>query len=360
MILQGLEALGAAARPERFGLRGELKTSATPRCGRPWRVELRRACSDTAAVPSWDRNIESPAKRVHLVWRRSVEKPPLAWWVQANGYCVIRQPGWRQLRSGPETDESFVQGNVLPQVFNVDASELDHAVAAVGMARFYRRVYRNVDGLQREADEDAWRASVASLSLLLRELADVLAVVEPSPSNFATYGHRLRQLLLLACTDVEAAWVGTLRANGAPQSRLTTSHYVQLLPVMRLSEWALMWPAYPSLGEFRPFGCWDPARPTQSLGWYDAYNRAKHDREGALDAASLKSVLDAVAATLVMLVAQFGERDVLVGVPGLLTPTFSRRPQWAPADRYVGPTDRAGSTRNHGQIRWEPTSFVGP
>jgi hypothetical protein len=43
------------------------------------------------------------------------------------------------------------------------------------------------------------------------------------------------------------------------------------------------------------------------MPWYDAYNAAKHDRESELKTATLKFAFDAVAACIIMIVAQFGE-----------------------------------------------------
>ncbi|PZQ98337.1 MAG: hypothetical protein DI539_29490 [Flavobacterium psychrophilum] len=58
--------------------------------------------------------------------------------------------------------------------------------------------------------------------------------------------------------------------------------------------------------EWSPFRDWDVIKPTVSLVWYDAYNAVKHNRGVNRHKASLKTVIDAVAAIHVLLEAQYG------------------------------------------------------
>lgn len=100
---------------------------------------------------------------------------------------------------------------------------------------------------------------------------------------------------------------------------------------MRLAEWEVMLVHHSNWPAMRPFADWPTDAPTQTLSWYDAYNQVKHDREDKLSYASLKNVLDAMAAVVVMAWATFGELVICKeSVP--LTALFraTARPCWLP------------------------------
>ena len=88
-----------------------------------------------------------------------------------------------------------------------------------------------------------------------------------------TYGHEIRNLLILACTEIEAHWRGILNANRVKKDRYTTVDYVSLLDAMRLDKFSVNFPRYPWLRSRRPFEGWTSAAPTQSLRWYDGTMR---------------------------------------------------------------------------------------
>ena len=129
-------------------------------------------------------------------------------------------------------------------------------------------------------------------------MQDIFETVEPSPSNLQTYGHKIRELLLLAAMEVEASWAAVLKANGYAGGRFTTNDYVKLLAPMRLDSFSLTLRSYPDFPGFTPFKDWDTAQPTKSLEWYDAYNKAKHDREQNLGVATLERAVHAVGAAV--------------------------------------------------------------
>lgn len=78
-------------------------------------------------------------------------------------------------------------------------------------------------------DTNALTQSFVALKLLLTKMQDVFETVEPGQRNIQTYGHKIRELLLLAAMEVEASWTAVLRANGYAEQRPTTKDYVKLL-----------------------------------------------------------------------------------------------------------------------------------
>jgi hypothetical protein len=150
-------------------------------------------------------------------------------------------------------------------------------------------------------------AALQATRLLLDRLDELVVYVEPTRTSLHTYGHKTRELLILACTEVENAWKYYMRLAHQSPSRgrdFTTKDYVRLLRPLHLSEFELILKPY-DIDPIRPFATWDAAYPTRSLTWYDAYNSTKHDRQTHFDKATLKNCIDAVCAYLVMFSVRF-------------------------------------------------------
>lgn len=149
--------------------------------------------------------------------------------------------------------------------------------------------------------------SVVAAESLLTQLQEFFRNIEPAAGNLQSYGHRSRELLILVCTEIEAAWRAILEGNlKEKKGRYTTKDYVKLKAPLRLSEWTVQLENYPNLGTFSPYKDWQDDSPTQTIKWYDAYNACKHDREGCFAEANLDQLLNAMAALVVLLAAQWG------------------------------------------------------
>lgn len=155
-----------------------------------------------------------------------------------------------------------------------------------------------------EADASPMALMKGQLLVLLDLLQSICRVIHPEPPNMHAYGHELRNLLILAATEIEASWKGVLAANG--KAGKNTGTYISLLKPMRLDEFGVSFPLFPWLPERFPFRGWSHVDTTKSLPWYNAYNGVKHNREMEFNRATLQHAMDAVCANLVMLVAQYG------------------------------------------------------
>jgi hypothetical protein len=155
-------------------------------------------------------------------------------------------------------------------------------------------------------NENAIASAKVQLSTLVRQLERICETVHPEKTNLEAYGYDIRNLLILACTEVESHWSAVLKANGL-RGRWTTRDYVCLKDAMRLNEFVISFVDYPWIKPIAPFENWDKENATGSLPWYDAYNAAKHDRESKLKRATLRFAFHAVAACAIMIGAQFGE-----------------------------------------------------
>ena len=129
--------------------------------------------------------------------------------------------------------------------------------------------------------------------------------------------------MILACTEVEAQWKNVLSENGYQKSEKTkagklvlidkkywnTKDYVKLVTKMKLNEYFIVFEQYPSIFELKPFVDWNSGKPTESLIWYSAYNSVKHNREGKFEEATLENAINAVAAVIVVFIAQYNEQS---------------------------------------------------
>ena len=187
------------------------------------------------------------------------------------------------------------------------ATNLRPALCSPG--QFYKRMWRPPGYLPRQLlapDLKTLTQSALSVELLIERMQEIFITVEPASRNAATFGHKIRDVLLLACMEVEASWAGVLREHEYLKDRYTTNDYVKLLEPMCLRDYRVQLRWYPDFPSFKPFGHWDSNKPTKSLVWYDAYNATKHNRETNLHQATLANAVCAVGASVVMFCAQFG------------------------------------------------------
>jgi hypothetical protein len=164
------------------------------------------------------------------------------------------------------------------------------------------------------------RSAEQRLLLLIQRLDEVLLYIEPSPQSLETFGQKTRELLILACTDVEAQWKYYLdNAGVTPAGQgFRTNDYVRLKDPLFLSEYEVSFPRHSALAPIRPFLTWNAAMPTQSLPWYNQYNQTKHDGLNRLSSATVLACIEAVAASIAMFSVRFGPHR-LFGGQGMLS-----------------------------------------
>lgn len=188
------------------------------------------------------------------------------------------------------------------------------------------------------------------LDYLTDRLSSVLQVVHPTEATLGVYGHDIRNLLIIAATEVEAGWRAVLAGNGHKKDRFQTADYIKVAAPLRLREYAVDLVPCPWLKPRQPFRGWSAARPTQSLKWFDAYNAVKHDRENSFERAQLGYAIDAVAACFVMAWAQFGHSAFRGKVRNGSFFRLAMPPKWKPAELYTPRHDHDASTQGYSTI----------
>jgi hypothetical protein len=262
-----------------------------------------------------------------------------AYWPDESAQEFEYGPGNSAIHDGvPVNEWRETYGPAVPKyaAFKTDYRIVADADTTATPGVYHPRMWRGTEGPPRL--DEARTATKRVARNLFSRLRDVFQVIEPDRAHDAAFGHELRQLLILACTEVEAGWRAILVANNArPTGRyFTTVDYVKLLGPMKLDSYALRLAAHPQYGEIEPFQNWNPANATGSLFWYDAYNATKHDREGELPRATVKAVIYALAAVHVMTVAQFGFDDITRTLFHADEFDFVRSWRWL-GDAYIRP-----------------------
>lgn len=225
----------------------------------------------------------------------------------------------------------------------------------MGVPKPYCRIYRPGSGTEFLSDTRYCNESnelFRAFQLLELDLKRIFEFIEPTDNNLKTYSNRLYELLLRACTEVEASAKAILIANGyncAPKG-LNMNKYRLVNKATRLSEYKVTLETWnPAPKVLQPFKSW---KNTHTLGWYSAYNTVKHDRFKEYKKASLKNVINAIAGVYSILYSQIGN-IVINGIPqknrtvlsicdtnGNESPIFNNSiftiesPKWSENDKY--------------------------
>jgi hypothetical protein len=204
----------------------------------------------------------------------------------------------------------------------------------------YERNHGNTPPIDRKAMVQA----IERGEILQEELRDISRVVTPIEATKLTFGSRIRNLLITACTEVEAHCKAILKANGAQGARSMTD-YVKLALPLRLSDYRVSCDRFPDYPEFSPFAGWGPN--SHSLAWYQAYNEVKHDVLANAHKATLEHAISAVAAADILVLAQWGSHYL---DEGGAAPFFGLgdTPTWDAHERNYHPIVEGG---------WTPVPF---
>lgn len=179
------------------------------------------------------------------------------------------------------------------------------------------------------------------LEILIDDLNEIFKTLAPRTDNLKAFGHSIRNIIILACTEIDAMMNNILDKNGVKREGKyrTTNDYVKLLEPLRLREYSLSFSRHNDLPNLSPFAKWNSQYPTKSLAWYNAYNKIKHDRETNFYKATLKNAINSIAAYAIILIAQFGYRnDLWSEKVGKVLEVISE-PQWNIKDFYIPKLD---------------------
>ena len=176
------------------------------------------------------------------------------------------------------------------------------------------------------------------LEIILDDMAEVFKVVAPHYEQHNVYGHAIRNIIILACTELDARMQDILANNGVNPNRkyFEMKDYFKLKDPLKLDEYELSFYRYGDLRTFSPFSAWDNDK---QLDWYKAYNHIKHNREKNFSEANLLNAINAIMAYAIILIAQYGYRNDLWRVTIGKIIHIEKEPKWDLEDFYIKSPD---------------------
>jgi len=176
------------------------------------------------------------------------------------------------------------------------------------------------------------------LEIILDDIAEVFKVIAPNCNQFGVYGHAIRNIIILACTELDARMQNILANNGVcPDGKyFEMRDYYKLKEPLKLDEYELSFYRYGDLGTFSPFSTW---RNDEQLYWYQAYNHIKHNREKHFAEAKLFNAINAIMAYAIILIVQYGYRNDLWHETVGKIIHIEKEPKWDLEDFYIKSPD---------------------
>lgn len=196
-------------------------------------------------------------------------------------------------------DSSYSIQKVITNCFELPAPDVKKMEIGIKKKHIWKPF---LDNIQKELDfttADLCR-SKRDLGILIQKLQEILLFVEPSPEGLKTYSHKIRELLILSCTELESSFKFYNLGNNEK-----TSDYVKILAMVDLGKHNLSLVGYANPYKCSPFKNWNDQNPTKSLPWYDAYNQVKHHKDSSFHLATLENCINAIAANIIMFAIRY-------------------------------------------------------
>lgn len=176
------------------------------------------------------------------------------------------------------------------------------------------------------------------LEIILDDISEVFKVVAPDKKQYSVYGHNIRNIIILACTEIDERMQNILECNGVKSigTHFQMLDYYKLKDALRLDEYELSFYRYGDFGTFAPFSTWES---NTQLFWYKAYNDIKHNREKHFKKANLFNAINAIMAYAIILIAQYGYRNKLWRETVGKIIQVNKEPKWQLKDFYIKRSD---------------------
>lgn len=179
--------------------------------------------------------------------------------------------------------------------------------------------------------------------LIIHDFEELFVYIEPTDVNKRVYSHRVYELFLRTCTEIEANCKGILEANGYRKSgNFDMSDYKKLEQATLLSSYKVKYSNWSPVYSCKPF---EPWANNKAIKWYQDYNAVKHDRYDNFSLANMENLMQAICGLLCILHVQFGKRlnglttqganYIIVNSETISVSSFTITPhQWQDSDKY--------------------------
>lgn len=184
-------------------------------------------------------------------------------------------------------------------------------------------------------DKNEYNDFLRQLEIIIDDLIDIFKVIAPTPSNYKSYGHSIRNIIFLACTEIDSMMKNALVKNGycKQENRCSIIDYRILNEALRLSEYELKFTDFEQFGSICPFEEWN--NNDWKVSWYSDYNNIKHKRFECYEEANLKNAVYAVLGFAAVIVSQYGKNNSLWSRKLDKIIKITKEPKWKLEDFYI-------------------------
>jgi len=231
-------------------------------------------------------------------------------------------------------------GFISPRIFRPFLKDYENEMASL---RLGKKIFGSKHINKKKAflpyDKNEFISSINQLHVLIENLKSIFLTIHPEGKNLEAYGHNIRNLLILACTEVEAQFKGILIQNGYNPKKDThnTKDFFELNKPLKLEDYSLKLSNYPWLDPITPFKGWRKDKASSSIIWYDNYNGVKHNRVGEFHKGTLQDVISSISAIASLLVAQYGFEVIEKYTAIINFFEFTQIPNWSIKEYYIPP-----------------------
>jgi len=162
-----------------------------------------------------------------------------------------------------------------------------------------------------------WSSSIRAFEIIVEDFKKICEYIDPTDENFTVYSHRIYELFLRSCTEIESNMKNILDVNGyikrGKNNKIINIKYWNISDYKKLEK-GLKLSNYKVVLNFLNKGLGDEFSPYQNLAkgksnklvWYQDYNNVKHDRDNRFHEANLENLIFAICGLFVILFAQYG------------------------------------------------------
>lgn len=255
-------------------------------------------------IPDWSEDL---SKIYPFGYAYETEKHFVHFYGSTDNNMYIIHPGLTviQGKSGLLLEDWVKQtfGATDIQEMDMEAGKVNKEIWRPGL--FYWNHINQALDVQEENENRAKK----SIQILLEKLEEIFLYVEPSTEGLQSYSHKIRELLMLACTEMENYFVHYAEniKNLTPNNGqyFNTSDYIKLKDTLFLNEFVIKLKNC-SIANFNPFVSWQTPQTTKTLTCYDIYNKTKHHFDKNFKITTLKSAIDAVCGCLILYSVKYG------------------------------------------------------
>jgi len=208
-----------------------------------------------------------------------------------------------QIRAQLICDNNYNIEKIIQNAYEYPIIKKENMEIGVKYKHIWKPLMQN--NIEKELDftvAEAYRAK-RDLGLLVQKLQELLLFVEPSKEGLKAYSHKARELLFLACSDLESS---LKKYNFGKNERM--NDYVKLTDYIDLTKYKLSLIGYANPYKCCPFENWKPEEPSKSILWYYAYNQLKHNIDKNFHLATLENCINAIAANIILFAVRYSPR----------------------------------------------------